>query len=121
MSKDKQNLGKLGEELAGQELIRQGYQILERNFRCSLGEIDIVAKHRDCLVFVEVKTRFSEEYGPPEMSVTPSKIKSIARAGDYYQLLHSDSPQSLRIDVVAVEFDVQGKIDRLEIIENVTG
>lgn len=120
MSKDKKNLGKLGEDLAVDYLEKHGHQILARNFHCRQGEIDIIACEGDCLVFIEVKTRFSDSYGVPEEAVTPGKIRSIVMTGQYYQLLHPGAPEGMRIDVVAVEFEAGGKLRRLEQIKNVT-
>ena len=73
------------------------------------------------LVFIEVKTRFSDEFGPPEEAVTPRKIKTIARVGDYYRLLNDNLPELSRIDVVAIDFNDDGGLERVELIENVTG
>ncbi|MCL5411401.1 MAG: YraN family protein [Patescibacteria group bacterium] len=121
MSTGRKNLGKLGEDLACGYLKKRGYRILARNFFSRRGEIDIVAQEADCLAFVEVKTRFSDSYGLPEEAVTPKKIESILRTGEFYQFLNPESPESLRIDVVAVEFDNDGRLKRMELLKNVTG
>jgi putative endonuclease len=65
--------GRQGEELAVNHLKRLGYRIICRNYRCSLGEIDIIARHRGVLVFVEVKSRRSEAFGSPKLAITPAK------------------------------------------------
>lgn len=114
----KKQLGKLGEDLVERHLKKRGYKILERNFQCKQGEIDIVAQEKDTLVFVEVKTRTSEDFGPPELAVTPWKIRKIKKTGHFYKLVHPELPEALRIDVVAVEFDVYQKTSRVEIIKN---
>ena len=69
------------------------------------GEIDIVAVDNDVLVFVEVKARVGSKYGEPQEAVTPFKLRSLKRAGQYYKMEHPDLPEALRIDVVAVVLD----------------
>ncbi|HEY55492.1 MAG TPA: YraN family protein [Dehalococcoidia bacterium] len=113
--------GILGEKLAREFLQKRGYHILEANYRCSEGEIDLVARHRDCLVFVEVKTRRSLEFGSPEESITAAKKERLKAVAYHYQQSHSDLPPSWRIDVVAIELGRRGKPSRIEIIENAIG
>lgn len=117
------DLGKVGEDLAVDFLKKNGYKILKRNFRSKLGEIDIVALDPStkppALVFIEVKTRWTAEFGPPEEAVTPWKIKSIIKAGQYFKLLHPNLPGSLRLDAVVIEIN-QGKVERIELIKNLT-
>lgn len=95
--------GKLGEEAARKLLKNKGYKILARNFRSRFGEIDIVAQDKETLVFVEVKTRWSAKYGVPEEAVTPWKLRRIVKTGEYYKLSHPNTPDLMRVDVVAVE------------------
>jgi len=118
--REKKDLGDFGERLAFGLLRKEGYKILENNFRSRLGEIDIVAVDGDTLVFVEVKTRWSEEFGPPEEAVTSRKLRSIAKAGAYFRLLHQNLPEAERIDVVAIEIGKDGKVFRKELIKNAT-
>jgi putative endonuclease len=75
----------LGEKLAKDFLERRGYRIVETNYRCPEGEIDIVAEHKDCLVFVEVRTRKKLEFGSPEESITSAKKERIKAAAYHYQ------------------------------------
>ena len=117
--RSKQNLGLIGEKLAVRLLQKKGYKILEKNFRCKLGEIDIIALEEDTLVFVEVKTRWSKSFGEPEEAVTPRKIHSIIKTGQYYKLLHPELPEALRIDVVAV--DLTESAGKVRLIKNITG
>lgn len=109
--------GKLGEDTAVKLLLKKGYRVLARNFRSKLGEIDIVAQDGKTLVFVEVKTRWSDKFGYPQESVTRRKLASIARTGGYFKLLHPQTPDSLRIDVVALEVR-QNKVISAELIKN---
>ena len=85
MSRNK-NLGKKGEDLAADFLIKNGYQILERNWRSSHQEIDIIASHEQTLIFIEVKTRNSNKNVMPEESISDSKIRSVTSAALKYLL-----------------------------------
>ncbi|MDP3998072.1 MAG: YraN family protein [bacterium] len=114
-------LGKYGEELAVKYLKSKGYKTIEQNFRSRVGEIDIIALSGSTLVFVEVKTRSSEKYGPPEEAIGPWKIKSITRTAQFYKMLHPKLPDSLRIDAVLVELSPTGVVKRLEHLENISG
>ncbi|PIU03119.1 hypothetical protein COT44_04445 [Candidatus Shapirobacteria bacterium CG08_land_8_20_14_0_20_39_18] len=99
------DLGGRGESLAVDILRKQGYKILQRNFSCKIGEIDIIALDDNVLIFVEVKTRSNSWYGLPEEAITPWKIRKIARVGDYYKLLHPELPEQLRIDAVCIDYN----------------
>ena len=100
---DKISSGKRGERIAALYLQKQGYKILEMNFRARYGELDIVALDGKTLVFIEVKTRKPYEYGRPEEAVSPRKLHIVARTGEYYKLLHPELPELLRVDVLAVD------------------
>lgn len=121
MTFQRKKLGQLGEEIAAELLVKAGYKILARNFTSKIGELDIVAQEGGDLVLVEVKCRFPGQFSLPEEAVTPAKIRHIARAGEYYQLLNPQKLNGPRIDVVAIEFDQDGKIGRQEIIKSITG
>lgn len=114
------NLGLLGETIASKYLENHGYKIIERNFHCKIGEIDIVALDQNILVFVEVKARWGEEFGLPEEAITPWKIRKIARTGDYYKLLHPQSPDSLRIDAVAIDLSCEGETKDIRLYKNIS-
>lgn len=111
--------GKLGEQAALKLLTKAGYRIIDRNFRSKFGEIDLVAIDGDTLVFVEVKTRWSRKFGLPEEAVNYWKIRSIIKTGEYYKLLHPNTPELLRIDVVAVEVTGNRLVDA-RLIQNVS-
>ncbi len=117
----RRDVGTLGEKLAKDFLKKRGYHILETNYRCSEGEIDIIAKHKDSLVFIEVRTKKSLEFGSPEESITPTKMKRLRAVAAHYQQTHNNLPALWRIDVVAVEIDQKGKPLRIELIENAVG
>ena len=117
----RRNTGILGEKLAQELLKKQGYRIIETNYRCQRGEIDIVAQHRDFLVFVEVRSKKSLKFGTPEESITRGKQRRIKAAAFHYLRTHAKLPPQWRIDVVAMELDHEGKLTRSEIIENAVG
>lgn len=113
--------GILGEKLAQNFLKKQGYRILETNYRCPHGEIDIVARHRDFLVFIEVRTKKSLDFGSPEESITPVKKERLRATALHYRQAHNDIPPLWRIDAVAIELDQKGKPSRIELFENAIG
>jgi len=115
---NRRDTGILGEKLAKDFLKKRGYHILETNYRCSHGEIDIVARDKDFLVFVEVRAKKSPEFGSPEESITPVKKERMKATAYYYRQTHTDLPPSWRIDVVAVELNQDGKPSRISLIEN---
>lgn len=119
------DLGKLGEDLAVDFLKKNGYRILTRNFRSKFGEIDIVGidpstSSGPTLVFVEVKTRWSRTFGSPEEAITSWKIRSIIKTGQYFKLLHPQTPEALRLDAVVIEMNKDGQVQRIEIVRNLT-
>ncbi len=111
----------LGEKLAQDFVKKRGYRIVETNFRCPEGEIDIVARHKDFLVFIEVRTKTSLKFGSPEESITPTKKARMRATAFRYQQEHSNLPMLWRIDVVAVELNKKGELSRIELIENAVG
>jgi putative endonuclease len=114
----RKDTGILGEKLAKDFLKKRGYHIIETNYRCPQGEIDIIAKHKDSLVFIEVRAKKSSEFGSPEESITPIKRERMRATAAYYQQTHSKLPPQWRIDVVAIELKQNGKPSRIELIEN---
>jgi len=114
----RKDTGILGEKLAKDFLEKRGYRIRETNYRCPEGEIDIIAEDKDCLVFVEVRTKKSLEFGSPEESITAAKRERLRAVASRYLQTHNNLPWLWRIDVVAVELDRKGKPSRIELIEN---
>jgi putative endonuclease len=102
MTRHKINLGLAGEEAAVKFLENQGYRILQRNFRNSVGEMDVVARDGRVLCFVEVKTRINEAHGHPLESITEGKKKKLIRTALSYLQLHGLTDAQARFDVVAV-------------------
>ncbi|MCY4438223.1 MAG: YraN family protein [Chloroflexi bacterium] len=101
-SRERQTIGRWGEEEAARYLAVQGYTILTRNYRTPAGELDIVARDGDAIVFVEVKTRRTTSFGPPQAAVTAAKAAHIIAAAQHYLLDTEQIDGPWRIDVVAV-------------------
>ncbi len=117
MSNSRQHLGQNGEEIAAALLGENGYRILARNYRCKCGEIDIIAKQGDTLVFLEVKTRTGMAYGSPSAAVTLKKQRQISRTAQYYLAVHNLFDAPARFDVVSVIITPH-QLPRIEIIAN---
>jgi putative endonuclease len=117
----RRGVGARGEKLAADFLEKKGYIILQRNYRCREGEIDIIAQQGECLVFVEVRTRKSPGFGTPEESISFSKKEKLVSLTDIYLQNCESLPPSWRIDVVAVELNSRNTVSRLEHIENAIG
>jgi putative endonuclease len=115
---NRRDTGNLGEQMACNFLGNNGYKIIETNYRCRAGEIDIVARLREVLVFVEVRTKKSYKYGTPEESITTAKKEHLRAAAVHYEQNHTGLPAAWRIDVVAIQMNSDGKVCRIELIEN---
>ena len=118
MLKSRKETGAKGEKLAARFLKRKGYKIVQRNYKCKLGEIDIIAKQDKTLVFVEVKTRQTAEFGPPQYVITAAKKRQISRVALSYIKYGNLMEQSCRFDVIAVTFPRESRRPRIEHIEN---
>lgn len=114
----RQDTGSLGEKLAREFLKKKGYRIIATNFFCRLGEIDIIAKHKDFLVFVEVRSKRNLDFGAPEESITAGKKRRVKMAALRFLQTHENLPKFWRIDVVVLEINETGKAIRIEHIEN---
>jgi putative endonuclease len=111
-------LGRFGEDVAVRHLVASGMTVLERNWRCDLGEIDIVARCGNVLVVVEVKTRATETFGSPAEAVTPRKALRLRRLAARWLAEHPVRPAEVRIDVVGVVLPSRGapRVDHLEAV-----
>lgn len=116
-------IGKKGEDLAVEYLKKQGYAFLERNFRKHYGEIDIIAldKKEQTLVFIEVKTRTSHQFGTPLESITYWKLRPLIKTAELYAASNKHLPQSMRIDAIAVILDGNLNLVDLEHHKNISG
>jgi putative endonuclease len=110
-------LGAYGERLAARHLTDLGMVLLDRNWRCDEGEIDLVLRDGDVLVVCEVKTRSSARCGSPHEAVTPAKLGRLRRLADCWVVEHHVHPSDVRIDLVAVMCRSRGPAD----IEHVPG
>ena len=102
MQNKRQQFGKKSENLAAWYLKKNGYKIIEQNYRTALGEIDIIAKEKKTIVFVEVKSRQSIRYGNPKWAVTPKKQRKISMVALQYLKSIRQADAKARFDVVAI-------------------
>jgi len=113
-------IGKLGEEIAVRYLKKEGYYIVERNYRNKFGEIDIIAAKKSCTVFVEVKSRSSENYIELAESLYQKQMHNIRRAAIYYFAEKNIHLNSIRFDLIALKIDPSAKkIDKLKHFTNI--
>ena len=118
MSQRRIQLGKWGEDVARRHLEEQGYSILETNYRCPYGEVDIVAREGDAVVFVEVKTRRDRTFGQPEESVTAAKQGKLIEVAQAYLQENPGLPEDWRIDVVAILASDPHSPPHIDLIKN---
>jgi len=120
MSDTRVRLGQRGEDLAVRELVRRGFEIVDRNWRCQIGEVDVVARHHETWTLFEVRTRRGRTHGTPEESVTPVKLARMADVARAYLSVHDVNVQEVdwRIGLVAVEMDRTGRLLRIDVYED---
>jgi len=116
MSEQYHAIGKVGEEVAIQYLRQHGYQVLERNYRCRFGEIDLIARDGSTLAFIEVKTRRSRKFGPAAAAVTLEKQRHLVKASQVYLTRKHQVYELCRFDVVTIELEAH--IPRIELIKD---
>jgi putative endonuclease len=116
VSSDRIDLGRTGEDLACQELQRRGYAIVARRYRCPAGELDIVARDGQTLVFVEVKTRRGSRFGRAVEAVTAAKQRKISALAVQYLARHNAFGRSCRFDVVAITVGADGTT--IDVLQN---
>ncbi len=111
----KKEIGYLGEELATKYLKEKNYEIIQRNFICRQGEIDIIAldKTKKELVFIEVKTRTNNKYGNPSESVNENKQKHIYRTAEYYTYKNKLDKMLIRFDIIEININISKKTYKL--------
>lgn len=118
MGREKKKTGSIGEDLACSYLKKIGYRILERNFRTIFGEIDIVARLSEIMVFAEVKTRLTSSLGPPYLAITKVKERHMIKNALFYLKTHRLMDAKWRIDIVSVKLDPEYEVEKIELIEN---
>ncbi len=112
--------GQSGEDAAVAYLEKRGFLIVERNWRCKAGEVDVVARDGETVVFVEVRTKSGGDYGSGIESVTPRKLQRVSRLGEYYLEIHNLKNVPARVDVIGIEPLPDGTF-RIEHVRNATG
>jgi putative endonuclease len=115
---NKQDTGNLGEKFAQSFLKRKGYKIIATNYRSSYGEMDIILRKADCLIFAEVRCKRSHVFGTPEESITSSKKQKLISMAQGYIQKNPPVCKSWRIDFIAVEIDANNRATRIEHFEN---
>ena len=118
MGRENKWIGKIGENIATKFLKQKGYEILDVNARTPFGEIDIVARRKDTMIFVEVKTRITSSLGPPFLSVTRSKQRHLIRNALCYLKRRGRVDSDWRIDVISVKLNDRYEPESIELIEN---
>lgn len=118
MTRTRRTLGDVGEEIATRHLKRLGYTIVERNVRFRIGEIDIVARDGEFLVFVEVRARRSERWGSALESVGPQKKRKLIQLAHYYLANRRLGDVTCRFDVVGVTWDSSPEAPKIELVRN---
>jgi putative endonuclease len=108
---EKKEIGRKGEALAQKFLKKKGYHILMQNYICKLGEMDIIAREKDTLVFVEVKTRTSMAFGPPQLAVNETKQRQLSKVALHFLAEHHLEEAKARFDVVAILLGDPGEIE----------
>jgi len=114
-------LGRLGEDAAARYLQSRGYAILERNYRAPMGEVDIIARQGDTLVFVEVKARLTPSALRPALSVTARKQKQLALLARHYLLARTHGDWPVRFDVVEVLVAPTGRVGEVTLLKGAFG
>ncbi|KRF25502.1 MULTISPECIES: YraN family protein [unclassified Phycicoccus] len=102
-------LGEYGERLAERYLTDRGLAVVDRNWRCARGELDLVARDGDCLVFCEVKTRRTERFGSPVEAVTARKVARLRRLAAAWLQENGEHPAHIRIDVIGILRPAEGR------------
>ncbi|HGJ64241.1 TPA: YraN family protein [bacterium] len=104
MQRSKKQVGDKGEDIASDFLTKKGYEVIQRNYRCRFGEIDIIAEHDGTIIFVEVKTRHTASFGMPQEAITASKIRKISKTAVLYVQERALIDHACRFDVIAITY-----------------
>jgi putative endonuclease len=112
------DIGTLGETLAEKYIKNQGYIILEKNFRCKIGEIDIIGKDKEHIAFVEVKSRYNDDYGRPAEAVNYYKQRKLYKTAEFYIMKNKLFDFSFRFDVIEIFLKLQSNRYELRLIKD---
>jgi putative endonuclease len=115
----RRSLGRWGEQTAESFLVQKGYQILGRNIRTPYGEIDLIGEQAGMIVFIEVKTRASDDFGLPEEGITLKKGEHMINAAESYIQTHPDLGKGWRLDVIAIRRQPGNPLPEIVHFENV--
>jgi len=113
-------IGQLGERIAKKYLQDKGYRIMDENYKNKYAEVDLIADNKDILVFVEVRTRITEQFGTPEDSINRNKMKKLIRNAEAYVARRRYSKKH-RIDAVCIVLNKERELSRIDHYENITG
>lgn len=112
------DIGSLGEHLAENYIKNQGYIIIERNFRCKFGEIDIIGKDKEYIAFIEVKARYNDYYGRPSEAVNYYKQKKLYKTAEFYIMKNKLHNHNFRFDVIEILLSLESNKYELRLIKN---
>jgi putative endonuclease len=118
MTDRRQSIGRRAEAIAQVRLREMGYRVLEANYRCPYGEIDLVTRDSGEYVFVEVRSKSAKSAGQPEESITPRKRGHLIATAQEYLQAHDADGADWRIDLVAIEFGANGTVARFDVLRN---
>ena len=118
---NRRETGAIAENIAADYLTKRGYKIRERNYRTRNGEIDIIAEKDGALVFVEVRAKTGKAFGSAEESITERKKVRLVALAEAYLGDTGEQPESCRIDIIAIKLGTDGRLIRLNVVENATG
>lgn len=119
MENARQLSGRRGEEIAAAFLMQKGFRVIGRNWRCRGGEIDLIVERRGEVRFVEVKLRRTSEFGHPEESITPTKIRHLSIAIEMWLRQHPTAPKNYQADAIAILLEPEKPAD-IRWIENIS-
>lgn len=114
MTRERLSLGEMGERLALKKIKRLGYKFIAKNYRCPLGEIDLIARDGDCLVFIEIKTRRGRSIGYAKEAINRRKMRQISKVALAYMKANNCCDVKARFDVIAI--NIKGDREEIEII-----
>ena len=117
---NKRARGMKGEKLAADYLQSKGYEIVTRNYRCSLGEIDLIARREGMLVFVEVRSRWSGSFGPPEQSISDRNMNRLIDLANYYLSTELRREVPCRFDFIGIKFNREDGTESINHIAGIT-
>ena len=116
----KKQLGDLGEDISEIFLAKMGYSIIKRNYRCRLGEIDLIAKDKEKLIFFEVKTRTNLNFGYPEESVNNLKVLKLKKLAIFFAVSENMGDPDMQFDVISINLWRTHFLDNIKNIKNIS-